>query len=332
MSTLDPHLKLEHSYRRLLWLLPPGYRRARGPEVVDVLMERADPGQLRPSRGEMAALLRFSARTWGRHAISPSLTASRNAMGVLAVLLPMMLLFPAAAALHIAGLTGAFRMDSLPFGADIPAWLLWCVTAVLIVFAPASWPRYSAVLGAVAYLVATVVQYQDSNFLVVGNSIGLLAVQTAATLTLASPERLDRGRKLAPRWCLAALGAITATVGFLLSTIEYREPFINSPVLLPITAALAAALALVALFTATGRALLPIVAALAELILVAKYRAGGWGNNQSGMSQPWGHITARDVLVLIAAPVTIFVLVRVVTAFTDWISRQNPQGQSPAQS
>lgn len=69
--------------------------------MVDVLMERADPGQHRPSPAESVALLRFSVRTWAWRAISPSPAAARDAMGLLAVVLPMLLLFPAAAALYI---------------------------------------------------------------------------------------------------------------------------------------------------------------------------------------------------------------------------------------
>ncbi|MET3808171.1 hypothetical protein ABIB25_005200 [Nakamurella sp. UYEF19] len=94
MSTADPHARLEQSYRRLLWLFPPSYRRSRGRELLDVLMERADPGQRRPSPAESVALLRFSVRTWASRALSPAPAAARNAMGLLAVVLPMLLLFP----------------------------------------------------------------------------------------------------------------------------------------------------------------------------------------------------------------------------------------------
>ncbi len=124
MSTVDPHVRLERSYRRMLWLFPPGYRSTRGRKLVDVLMERADPGQHRPSPGEAVALLRFSVRTWAARAISPSPVAAKQGMGILAVLLPMMLLFPAAAALHISAVSRVFGMDSLPFGADIPVCIL----------------------------------------------------------------------------------------------------------------------------------------------------------------------------------------------------------------
>ena len=335
MSTVDPHVRLEQSYRRMLWLFPPSYRSARGREVVDVLMERADPGQHRPAPDEVVALLRFSVRTWTWRTISPSPAAARDAMGILAVLLSIMLLFPAAAALHIwadiSALSGSFRLDSLPFGADVPAWLLWCITAVLVVVGRSSWPRYSAILGVVAYSAAIIVQYENNNFLVVGNSLGLLAVQVVGAVALASPQRLDRGRQRIPVWCAAILGVATTALGFLLSTTQYRAPFINSPVLLPVTAALAAAFGVAALFTAVGRALLPIVAALAGLILVARYRAEShpWANGQPAETGAWSHISASDVLVLIAAPVAVFIAVRTITAAVNSFSRPNPPGRAP---
>ena len=335
MSTVDAHARLEQSYRRMLWLFPPSYRAARGHEVVDVLMERADPGQHRPSRGEVVALLRFGVRTWTWRTISPSRRAGQDGLGILAVLLPIMLLFPAAAALHvwadISALSGSFRLDSLPFGVDVPAWLLWGVTAVLVVAGRSSWPRYSAILGVVAYAVAIIVQYEDDNFLVVGNSVGLLAVQVVAAVALSSPQWLDRGRQRIPVWCAAVLGAVTAVLGFLLSTTQYRPPFINSAVLFPVTAVLAAAFGVAALFTAAGRALLPIVAALAGLILVAKYRAEShpWANGQPATTGAWSHISAGDVLVLIAAPVAVFIIVRTITAAVNTFSRTNPPQRAP---
>lgn len=320
MSTVDPHVQLEESYRRMLRWFPASYRRSRGRELVDVLMERADPGQRRPSPAECAALLRFSVRMWAWRAISPTPAAARDATGILAVLLPMMLLFPAAAELHV---------SALPLGADIPAWLLWCITAAMVVFGRSSWPRYTAVLGVAAYSVAIIVQYSNGNFLIVGNSLGLWAVQVVAAVALASPSRVDRGRQLIPAWRAGALGAAVAGLGVLLSTGEYRLPFIDSRVLLPVTTALATALGVAALFTAAGRALLPTVAALAGLILATKYLAAAhpWANGQPAETGNWSHISMSDVLLLIAAPVAVFLVVRVITAVANRLSRVAvPQG------
>ncbi|MFE9204819.1 hypothetical protein [Micromonospora sp. NPDC007230] len=61
---------LERSYCRLLRAYPGFYRRERGLEILTTLLDAAEPGQVRPSRGEAAYLLvnglryRFVPPTW----------------------------------------------------------------------------------------------------------------------------------------------------------------------------------------------------------------------------------------------------------------------------
>ncbi|BFU43608.1 hypothetical protein [Krasilnikovia sp. MM14-A1004] len=61
---------LERSYGRLLRLYPAEYRRARGAEMLDVLLSAAEPGRSRPALREQWALavgaLRIRARAVGR--------------------------------------------------------------------------------------------------------------------------------------------------------------------------------------------------------------------------------------------------------------------------
>lgn len=283
--------------------------------MVDVLMERADPGQHRPSPAESVALLRFSVRTWAWRAISPSPAAARDAMGLLAVVLPMLLLFPAATALYIDARVGGFGMSELPFGADIPAWLLWCVTALLCVFGRPSWARWSAALGVVAYLVAAVIEYADNNFLTVGNALGWLSVQVIATIALASPSWVLRGRSQVRRWWAAAIGVAAAGGGLALSSADQFRPSIGYfSWLSPVAVLLALVVGVVALLSAAGRAVLPIIAALAAFMVAAKYLAGGLGNNFAGQSGPRGHFGFSEVVVLAAAPLVVFILTRAIAA------------------
>ena len=118
-------------------------------------------------------------------------------------------------------------MSELPFGADIPAWLLWCVTALLCVFGRPSWARWSAALGVVAYLVAAVIEYADNNFLTVGNALGWLSVQVIATIALASPSWVLRGRSQVRRWWAAAIGVAAAGGGLALSSADQFRPSIG---------------------------------------------------------------------------------------------------------
>lgn len=320
MSTVDPHVQLEQSYRRMLRLFPASYRRARGRELVDVLMERADPGQRRPSPAESVALLRFSVRTWAWRAISPTPAAARDAMGLLAVVLPMLLLFPAATALYI---DAGFGLGELPFGADIPAWLLWCVTALLCLVGRPSWARWSAALGVAAYLAAEVIEYADNNFLTVANALGWLAVQVIATIALASPTWVVRGRSQVRRWWTAAIGVTAAGVGLAVSSADHFRlstgptGYFSWPSL-GVAAVLALVAGGVALRSGAGRAVLPIVVGLAAFMVAAKYLAyglaGDLGNNVTGQSGPRGHLGVWELAVLVAAPLVVFILTRAVTA------------------
>ncbi|MET3808807.1 hypothetical protein ABIB25_005837 [Nakamurella sp. UYEF19] len=322
MSTADPHARLEQSYRRLLWLFPPSYRRSRGRELLDVLMERADPGQRRPSPAESVALLRFSVRTWAWRALSPAPAAARDAMGLLAVVLPMLLLFPAATALYIDAQVGGFGMDELPFGVDIPAWLLWCVTAVLCLFGRPSWARWSASLGVAAYLAAQVVEYSVNNFQTVANALGWLGVQVIAMIALTSPAWVVRGRCQVRRWWAAAIGVTAAGAGLAVSSVDYLQlstgptGYLSWPWL--VTALLALVAAVVALRSAAGRAVLPIVAGLAGFMATAKYLASGLagdlGNNVTGQSGPRGHLDWSNLTLLVVTPLVVFIAARVVTA------------------
>jgi hypothetical protein len=54
--------ELERIYRRLLWAYPRFYRRSRGLEMLTTLMDCAEPGQTRPSRGDVIHLLLMGLR------------------------------------------------------------------------------------------------------------------------------------------------------------------------------------------------------------------------------------------------------------------------------
>ncbi len=314
MSAVDPQTRLEQTYRRLLWLLPPAYRRARGRELIDVLMEQADPEQRRPSRAESGALLRLSVRRWASRMISSTPASARDAMGLLAVLLPMLLLFPAVTALLIDAAVGGVSMSRLPFGADIPAWLLWCLTALLCVVGRPSWARWSATLGVGAFSAALVFQYADNNFQVVANALGWLGVQVVAAIALASPSRVARGRSQVPRWWVGVIGVGAAGAGLAVSTDQFRPSIVSVSWVAAGAAVLVVVLAVVALFSAAGRAVLPIGASLIAFMLATKLLANRVGDNMTGQSGPRSHIDVSDVVLLAAAPLLGFVVVRAVTA------------------
>lgn len=315
MSTVDPHVRWEQAYRRLLWLFSPSYRRARRAGVGGRIDGTARSGATPAIAGGSVALLRFSARTWAWRAAPPTPAAARDAMGLLAVVLPMLLLFPAATALYIDARVGGFGMSELPFGVDIPAWLLWCLTALLCVFGRASWARWSAALGVLAYVAAAVIEYADHNFLVVANALGWLAVQVIAAIALASPSWVAHGRSLVTRWWAAATGVVAAGAGLAVATaVQFRPSIVYFSWLSTVAVVIAVVVGVVALLSATGRAVLPIVAGLAAFMVAAKYLASGLGNNNAGESGPWGHFGVSEAVVLAAAPLVVFIVTRAITA------------------
>ncbi len=158
------------------------------------------------------------------------------------------------------------------------------------------------------------VQYADNNSLVFGNAIGWLGVQLIAAVALASPRRVERGRRLVPLWCLVGLSAAVSVFGLLLSTEKWRPSIIVSPALLSGVGLVAVAVGVAALFNRLGRALLPVAAAIAALILVVKYRAPQWGNNMPGESGPRSNLEIADVVAIVLAPIVVFLVVRAVTA------------------
>ncbi|MET3808170.1 hypothetical protein ABIB25_005199 [Nakamurella sp. UYEF19] len=213
-------------------------------------------------------------------------------------------------------------MDELPFGADIPAWLLWCVTAVLCLFGRPSWARWPAVLGVAAYLAAQVVEYSVNNFQTVANALGWLGVQVIAAIALASPAWVVHGRSQVRRWRAAAIGVTAAGAALAVSSVDHLRlstgPTGYLSWLWLVTALLALVAGGAALRSAEGRAVLPLGAGLAAFMVTAKYLAyglaGDLGNNVTGQSGPRGHLESLNLTLLVVTPLLMFIATRAVTA------------------
>lgn len=125
---------LEQRYRRLLRLFPPGYRQARGEEMVAVLMESAGPGQEQPSLGERWDLLRAAGARWARVVLLPPPAARPDAWALLSFLLPVVLLYPAAKALTVAAMSASSTgiETTLEVAPTWPAWAVWVVGLALL--------------------------------------------------------------------------------------------------------------------------------------------------------------------------------------------------------
>ena len=316
MTAPDSDPPPERAYRRLLNLLPPAYRRARGREILDVLMQGAPPGSRRPSIGEVVAIFRLGARTWAAWLFVPHRAASRDAGALLAVFLPVLLLLPAASALTTAWQTRS-GVTELPFGVGTPGWVLTGLAAVLVLLGRTTSVRWAAWTGLAAAAVGFGAEWADGNFRTVADGLGWLGVQVVATFAVAAPDRVERGRRLVRPWVRSALGAGFAAAGFVLA-ISYRLAWdgVSYRGVLAVVAVIGLALAVRLLISRVGRAVLPLVGSMAAFMVVTKNRTSFLGN--AGTEIPsWQPFTMQTVVVIAVVPVAAFLFIRVLTAAAD---------------
>jgi hypothetical protein len=130
--------RLERYYRRLLAWYPRAHRERHGEEMLGVLL--AGAGEKRwPGMGESANLLWGAVRVRWRHAWTEGDQAWADALAIVSVLAPVVVLAGAGSGLHelgwfmmadgwSAGWTGMPWREAFP---DAPVWLIWLAVAVL---------------------------------------------------------------------------------------------------------------------------------------------------------------------------------------------------------
>ncbi|MFF0305916.1 hypothetical protein ACFYSC_00745 [Streptosporangium sp. NPDC004379] len=198
--------RLERGYRRLLLAYPAGYRRAHGDELVDVLLDTAEPGRRRPEPREALGLLMGGLRTRVEHAATGPARRDGLHLGV--------------TALAVANLAAL-----LPFAAAIPLWTALSALAVLAVLRGRVRPALPLLLltGAKATAIAAGVPLFDHALMPIESGLrpheGLFAttgpqvVALSYALTLAGSLVLAAGaRPLRTRswWWLAVAPALCA--------------------------------------------------------------------------------------------------------------------------
>ncbi|MEU7893766.1 hypothetical protein AB0B45_12965 [Nonomuraea sp. NPDC049152] len=198
--------RLERRYRRLLLAYPVGYRRAHGDELVDILLDTAEPGQRSPDVREAAGLLLGGLRTRVEHA-APGLA------------------WPDGLHLGVTALAVANLAALLPFVAAIPLWTALSALTVLAVLLGRVRLALPLLLltGAKATAVAAGAQLFDHVLMPITSdaqspsglfaTTGPAAVATSYALAFAGSLALAaRGRPLKARswgwWWLAIVPAI----------------------------------------------------------------------------------------------------------------------------
>lgn len=307
---------LERSYRRTLRVLPRTYRSRHEDEIVSVLIDAAPPGRTRAPIGEVVSLIRLGLRIWLGRAVSPSRQVSFDAVSVLAVGLPVLLMFPAASAITL----GFQNPLYLTATAGIPGWILWVMTAALAVGGKSNWAGRVAVAAVVASLAGEIFQLADHNFRTFASDLGWVGVQLVAAAALANPDRVLRGRALIRPWqaCIAALTCVGLGVGYALygrNTLVFD--FIGLGWILTLAGAVVAlAVGIGMLFSALGRAMLPIIGALAALWWAAKDQSWELANFEPVIPS-WFTVSPSVVIFVMAVPAAVFLCLRLLTAFVD---------------
>lgn len=197
--------RLERRYRRLLRAYPAGYRRAHGDELVEILLDSAEPGRHSPELREAAGLLVGGLRTRVEHAASG-------------------LAWPDGLHLGVTVLAVANLAALLPFVAAIPLWTALSALTLLAVLLGRVRPALPLLLltGVKATAIAAGVPLLDQVLIPItsapGSPDGLFAtagpsaVATSYALAFAGSLVLAvRGRPLKSRswwWWLAVAPAI----------------------------------------------------------------------------------------------------------------------------
>jgi hypothetical protein len=309
------------AYRRILRRFPPAYRAEREEEMLAVLLECAEPGRTTVSWAERLDLGRLAARAWTRTALGPSATARRDGAAVLAILLPLVLLFPAG---RIAiGLVEAKRAHFLRYflqsGAwDAPAWGLWTVVAALVLVGLARWARWPAVAALAVYVALLGRQLVERDATTFAHASGWLLAQVVAATLLWSPERASRGTALVRarwRWGIAVGVALLSLAGFqgvFFGGLGFLGPHgygdaLRIPAGLVLVAALVLAVAY--LRTEAGRVVVPALAACAAFALASRPWSSQVSDTQWHAADfPDLHLATASLMLL--APLVTFVAVR----------------------
>jgi len=318
-----PESSLAASYRQWLRLFPRRYRLEREEEIIGVCLETAAPGQRRPRPGEVLALAGLALRTWTRRAVSPDIAVSRNALGLLAVVLPLLTVFPAVISLGLVYIT---RLNSWQLNALSPGWMVWAVTAALVVFAPPRWARWSGLLATLLYVAGIAALIGDSSYRSAASAIGYLGLQVVALIMIRDPQRVSHGMALLRRGRAVALTAAVGTFAVVYFGVTYLYYFRSFEYQLAWAASITVLVSLVTagivmLMKPVGRAVLPLLGAIATLVYSFNDMSK-WLVNVGPRPLSFTLPTLTACLGALVPPVVAYVVLRVMVAMANFVAER----------
>lgn len=318
--------RLEARYRGLLRAYPASYRAEREDELIGVLMDRAAPGQQRPSAADAIDLVRAGLVTRlraGRRVAAP--TPWRDAIAIVTVLLPVLLavraLRPLALLVRLS--TQDEPWDWRPYadtmfqGWQAPA--LWVAVCVVLLLRRRLAPTVLATAAAVAELVYVIVPARGPQAYAVHGRITWLVFELIAVALLWRRAAVVRGLVLLGRRSLLLASAGSALLYASVTNTVYGG--VLGPVLTPLGTAAGIGL-LVSVVWARRAVLrgermwlrLAVPAAAGELVVLVG------GQLQRQMNR--GPTTSKVLLLQFVLSLSVVGLVALATVATTWVARR----------
>lgn len=302
---------LETSCRRLLRVLPRGYRTQREREMVDVMIGLSGPNRRRPTIADALDVAAIAARQWFRVLFLPRRGEGRTAAAALAVILPLLLAYPVgrAASRLVFPASATVRGIGLPDSPyqhpAWPVWLCWALAIGCVLLGRAGLARFPAAAGTLGFALLfpdkVTANFQEWAVM----DIGWLMIQVVALVLLARPATVKRGLLLAPRRALVVITLAAAGLGALDSWYLPIEGLSTDvwPAR-PLFAAILAAAALACLASTTGRAALPFLTALLVPIVAARTLFSSLRN--VGGSPTFQHLPVDKAALAVLALVAVY--------------------------
>jgi len=275
--------------------------------MLTVLLAGARPVQRTASPGEVVDLLTSALRAWFAVALGPNRASSQRGAAVLSLLLPLLLLFPAASIAWSVQQNHAAHQTHLYLARawDWPAWVLWGGVGMLVLvrwIRPVRWVASAALVAYLSLWVHEILLHHPQDFI---HGSGWIIVQVGAAVLLVTPRRLLQGIRLIPWWLpwATSFGMVVLAFGRTYWS-GYR---LGSTLVL--AAVVAAALGVWALRSATGRAVVPSLGACVAFMAATRV----WANHVPA-DQPtdtvWQVLRLGDLALLVAAPALALLLLR----------------------
>lgn len=296
------------------------------------MADAADAGQI--SMGaEAGSLVALAIRVRCGPLIAPPSPARARAAALAAVVLPILLIIPAARTVDL-GLPLVTSQSELSWrwSALVPAWIAAVLAGLLVLFGAVRWAHRSSIAAVVLFVGGLLVLVTTTNLDAAVRESGWLPLLATSAALNRHPQRVRAGRRLLGTTGLAVVAVLAACAAVIhvaagpnwtystsaLLPAPMGVVFYNSRLVL---GGLLVLICLAGLVSRTARAAIPVVAAIGMVSVGAELEANLWPNSDVRydllIGLPVGHL----LLQLVVAPIVVFLVARALTALVDRVGR-----------